>query len=112
MNSRTSWHCVLPVTRFFMRTLSPGSRSTNGKAILLRITSSKPSESTTKRRREATNAEVEDEGAPVFTSDARFIGIITPTLLVDGENATRHVITSLIPLNKVIPENTGDSQGN
>ena len=57
-------------------------------------------------------ARIEDEGAPVFTSDARFIGIITPTLLVDGENATRHVITSLIPLNKVIPENTGDSQGN
>ena len=47
---------------------------------------------------------IEDEGAPVFTSDARFIGIITPTLLVEGEVATRHVITSLIPLKKIIPE--------
>ena len=47
---------------------------------------------------------IEDEGAPVFTSDARFIGIITSTLLVEGDVATRHVITSLVPLKKIIPE--------
>jgi len=49
--------------------------------------------------------QIEDEGAPVFTSDSRLIGILTEAHLVEGQIATRHVFTSLIPLRKIIPEN-------
>lgn len=48
--------------------------------------------------------QIEDEGAPVFTPDSRLIGILTGDYLVEGQIATRHVITSLIPLRKFLPE--------
>lgn len=39
-----------------------------------------------------------NEGAPVFTADARFIGIVLQSIEIEGEAGWRHVISNLIPL--------------
>lgn len=47
---------------------------------------------------------VKDEGAPVFASDCRFLGLVSRIRQVDGELGWRPEVTNLLGLRAILPE--------